>query len=318
MAQLVGLGEINPTGGTVAAGGGTTVEVELNAVATSVALNDGSSVPMWGYQCGTDSLGHPTSLACAPLNPAASNATSAIKPWSPVVITAMAGQSLAIDLTNSLSFTAGTGTNTLPTSLVIVGQLGGGLGTVRTTAPSPVHADLGVSWAAPNTPGGSNPTFTPPPQGPRVQSFATEVAFGTTTRLVWNNLKAGTYLIESGTHPSIQGPMGLYGILVVTTAPTGTAPGIAYVTGTTKTPVNYNAEIPLLLSEIDPGQNTAVDTAVRTAGFSETAVVGGAPTAVAAVTVTSGGANYSTAPTVTISGGGGTNATATAVIDTTS
>ena len=35
-------------------------------------------------------------------------------------------------------------------------------------------------------------------------------------------LSPGTYLIESGTHPSIQGPMGLYGILVVTAAPTAT------------------------------------------------------------------------------------------------
>jgi len=59
-----------------------------------------------------------------------------------------------------------------------------------------------------------------------VQSFSTEVAVGTPASLCWGvcgaggaALKPGTYLIESGTHPSIQGPMGLYGILVVTTAP---------------------------------------------------------------------------------------------------
>ena len=38
----------------------------------------------------------------------------------------------------------------------------------------------------------------------------------------------GTYLIESGTHPSIQGPMGLFGILVVTTAPSRRHGGTAY------------------------------------------------------------------------------------------
>ena len=69
--------------------------------------------------------------------------------------------------------------------------------------------------------------------------------------------RPGTYLIESGTHPSIQGPMGLYGILVVT-APhaSGAAAGTAYPG------VSYNAEVPLLLSEIDPVQNNAVSTAV--------------------------------------------------------
>src|SRR5207248_3476308 len=80
-------------------------------------------------------------------------------------------------------------------------------------------------------------------------------------------LKPGTYLIESGTHPSIQGPMGLYGILVVTAAPSGGTAGTAYGTGATA--VTYNAEIPLLLSEIDPVQNAAVSAAVNTAGFSE-------------------------------------------------
>jgi hypothetical protein len=313
LAQL-NLGELNPTGGTVAAGGGTTVEVELNAVATSLALNDGSIVPMWGYQCGANSL------ACTRLNPAVSGA-SPIKPWSPIVITAMAGQNLAIDLTNSLSFTAGTGTNTLPTSLVIVGQLGGGLGTGATSTPAPDHTNAQtLTWPI------ADPTVkgSPPLQGTRVQSFATEVAAGTTTRLVWNNLKAGTYLIESGTHPSIQGAMGLYGILVVTTPPAGNAPGIAYGTGATA--VNYNAEVPLLLSEIDPVQNTAVQTAVTTAGFSETAAFNLRDN-VASVGITpctpptpcsNEGSGYVAGDVVNLVGGGGIGATAqVATVDTT-
>jgi len=72
-------------------------------------------------------------------------------------------------------------------------------------------------------------------QGNRVRSFGTEVAATpattgqTPTALTWGGtgqppLRPGTYLLESGTHPSIQVPMGLYGILVVTTAPaTGAA-----------------------------------------------------------------------------------------------
>ena len=65
--------------------------------------------------------------------------------------------------------------------------------------------------------------------------------------------------------------MGLYGILVVTTAPTtaGCAPGTAYPG------VTYSSEVPLVFGEIDPVQNNAVSAAVNHPGFSETAVWSG-------------------------------------------
>jgi hypothetical protein len=320
--QLAQISLIDQNPGAVAAGPGATVEVELTAAVSSLALPDGTSVPMWGYRCGANSL------ACQSLNPNAQSGT-----WSPVVITALAGQNLAIDLTNNLSFPMGGGANSVPTSLVIVGQLGGGLGGTDPQScadplhaglvhgarcvPSPDHAQLGVTWATTNTAGGSNPTFSPPPQPPRVQSFATEVAAGATARLVWNNLRAGTYLIESGTHPSIQGPMGLYGILVVTTPPTALAPGVAYGTGASA--VTYNAEIPLLMSEIDALQNATVQAAVTTAGFSETATfnlrdnigsVGPAPAANCAPAASCGGKGYTAGDPVTLTGGGGSGASA--------
>jgi hypothetical protein len=76
--------------------------------------------------------------------------------------------------------------------------------------------------------------------------------------------------------------MGLIGMLVVTTPASGTTAGTAYPgsgTGTTAVPaVTYNAELPLEFSEIDPVQNNAVNTAVNTAGFSETRVWSGLPT----------------------------------------
>ncbi len=264
--------------------------------------------------------------------------------WAPPVIRVAAGSSLTINLTNGLSFAAGTGTNSIPTSLVIVGQLGGGLGAAPTRTPSPVHSAQGSTWPASgpagdsvgavsvinggsgyasaptvlfNGGGGSgasataavsggkvvgitmiaggsgytsaptvsfsggggtgatanaglvdatpagNATFTPPLQPDRVQSFATEVAAGATSALTWANLRPGTYLINSGTHPSIQVPMGLYGVLVVTQAG---YPG-----------VNYDADATLLLSEIDPVQNQSIASAVATAGFSETKVWSGQP-----------------------------------------
>src|SRR5437016_2979584 len=238
--------------------------VSLTAGPTSVTLPNGSVVPMWGYSCGAA-----VTATCAPLNPASAATATTPATWSPVVITAVPGHDLTIRLTNNLSCLNG---NSVPTSLVIVGQLGGGLGTTATSTNSPTHSVQGATWpvADPTT------TNTPPTQGSRVHSVSTEVAAGATASLTWTavNLRPGTYLIESGTHPSIQGPMGLYGILVVTTAPVaGTSRGVAYSTPL----VNYDADLPLLFSEIDPVQNNAVSTAVNTAGFTETAVWSGQP-----------------------------------------
>jgi len=244
-------------------------QVNLTAGPANATLPDGSVVPMWGYSCGAAATG--SAATCVALNPA----SALVGGWSPVIITVPAGQGLTINLTNSLSFAGGT----VPTSLVIVGQLGGGLGTPGGFTTSPSHANAqSVTW--PIVDGGT--TGTPPAQGPRVQSFSTEVAAGATTGLTWTALRPGTYLIESGTHPSIQGPMGLYGMLVVTTAPVAGAAGTAYpgsAVGITPVvpSVTYNAEIPLLLSEIDPVQNNAVAKAVTLSGFSETTVWSGQP-----------------------------------------
>jgi hypothetical protein len=276
-------------------------QINLTAGPATATLPDGSTVPMWGYSCNATQVAGSTAT-CASLNPAVTAATPTL--WSPVVITipytesapGVSNTSLTINLTNNLQF----GANGVPTSLTIVGQLGGGLGAAGagctggatcTTSPDHSGAQSNVTWPI-AAPGGG--TGTPPAQGPRVQSFGAEVSAvaATTTPtcsapsagpvsgcavLTWSALRPGTYLIESGTHPSIQGPMGLYGILVVTTAPAGTTAGTAYGTPGTATAVSYNAEIPLLLSEIDPVQNTTVSAAVNTATFSETAVWSGQP-----------------------------------------
>ncbi len=133
-------------------------QVNLTAGPATLTLPDGQSLPMWGYSCGTAS-----GATCAALNAGAAGA------WSPVVITgpysASTGASLTINLTNNLSFTPGK----IPTSLVIVGQLGGGLGDVtqRTTTSSPDHsqAQAATTWPI----AGTGASSTPPPQGPRVQ-----------------------------------------------------------------------------------------------------------------------------------------------------
>ena len=317
---------------------------------TSVTATAGAVVS-GGQVVGFNVTNHGAGYTAAPtvtISGAGSGAVAAAAPaWSPVLITVpfvTGGASLTISLTNNLSFTpaAGGSANNVPTSIVIVGQVGGGLGGSRTTTPSPDHSNAQgcPTWfiASGATPPGvpctaqqAGSSGIPPAQGPRVQSMATEVtavAPGTagSTSLMWSNLRPGTYLLESGTHPSIQVPMGLIGMLVVTTAPTGTgtataAAGTAYpaVAATTKTgaipAVQYNAEIPLEFSEIDPVQNNAVDLAVRTAGFSETAVWTRMNTgSITSLNLTSGGSGY-TAPlsvAITTAGaGGGGAATAT-------
>src|SRR5437763_1060121 len=210
--------------------------VNLSVGPATATQPDGTAVPMWGYSCAGVPVG---TGSCSALNPAANIAatpnTTSTTLWSPVVITVATGQDLTITLTNNLTFAGGN----IPTSLVIVGQLGGGLGTTATSSASPNHANAQpLTWPIAGDAAGAPVTGvgTPPVQGHRVQSFSTEVAVGTPASLCWGltctvpspALKPGTYLLESGTHPSIQGPMGLYGILVVTTAPRGTIAGPAY------------------------------------------------------------------------------------------
>src|SRR5713101_7651269 len=257
-------------------------QVNLTAAPTTTTLPDGTTVQMWGYSCGTAAANTAPAATCTALNPASvSTVVGVPSTWSPVVITVPTGQILQINLTNNLSFlpTGGTTPYNIPTSLVIVGQLGGGLGTTATSTTSPDHSlAQQLTWPI-AAPGAAN---TPPAQGSRVQSFSTEVAAGATTSLTWTAPRPGTYLLESGTHPSIQGPMGLYGMVVVTTAPVGTTAGTAYpgsAVGVTPVvpAVTYNAEIPLMLSEIDSVQNKAVAKALTLPGFSETTVWSGQP-----------------------------------------
>src|SRR4051812_22227733 len=130
-------------------------QINLTAGPTTISLPDGASVPMWGYSCGAAA---PSSTAsCARLNPSGSG-------WSPVVITVPSSASggLQINLTNNLTFSG----NALPTSLTIVGLVGGGLGTPGASDASPTHAAAQtITW-----PASDSGTFgTPPTQGPRVR-----------------------------------------------------------------------------------------------------------------------------------------------------
>jgi len=98
-------------------------------------------------------------------------------------------------------------------------------------------------------PVGSAPVWTDGSSGPRtdltqrVRSFTNEAPVGGTATYTWNFLKAGTYLYQSGTHPSKQVQMGLYGALKI-----GTYHGT-------------RAETMILFSEIDPALHDPTPTA---------------------------------------------------------
>jgi len=249
--------------------------VNLSAVPQSTLLPDGQTVPMWGYTCGPVSG---TGASCTALSGSPQTGGTT---WQPPLITVPAGQTLKITLTNNLSFNSGL--NLVPTSITIDGQLGGGLGAAPTRMPSPTHGPQGTTWpgttgdadASNCAAGGYSPdkaTFCPPAQVRRVRSFGTEVTVGTPVDLCWGStcstpgghadLRPGTYLIRSGTEPSIRGPMGLYGVLVVVDP--ASTPSTPQAYGTT-----FDKDAALLLSEIDQVQNRAVDQAVNTSGFSD-------------------------------------------------
>ena len=271
--------------------------VNLTAAQQATTLPDGNTVPMWGWTCGAAAAA-PSAATCSALTyntaTGAHGAQTGGTTWQPPLIVVpyvAAGTSLTINLTNSLP---------VETSLVIIGQSGGGLG-AATSGAGPAGTFGPAREAGPRTDGahgGQTATtwtivvpgsFTPPTQGERVRSFVPEVAgvssVGTTPAVgaySWTGLKPGTYLIRTGTYPSIQGPMGLYGVLVVTRAPVTGTPGLAYpVTGSTAGGVTYDADVVALESEIDARQNRmvaalfpsggAAGTATANPGFSETA-----------------------------------------------
>jgi hypothetical protein len=140
----------------------------------------------------------------------------------PPVIKAVAGDSLTINLTNNIVQE--------PVSLVINGQQASEAGSMV-----PVWLD-----------GSSGPRST---TAQRVRSFTHEAAAsGGTATYEWASLRAGTYLVQSGTHPSVQMPMGLSAVLKV-----DAAPNQAY--GSTSA---YDGEAVLLFSEVSFDLNNAV------------------------------------------------------------
>ncbi len=158
--------------------------------------------------------------------------------WSaPLTIDATAGTALTVNIKNCLG---------APVSVFIPGQ---------TKATTPVWTD-----GSTGSRGGD--------LGKRVRSFDAETAPGAVGSYTWPNVKDGTYLVHSGTHPQVQVQMGLYATLAVDSE---LGPGCAYSRDGLNCDLAYDQSGVFLFSEIDPALHTAVQSgAYGTAAYPST------------------------------------------------
>jgi FtsP/CotA-like multicopper oxidase with cupredoxin domain len=163
------------------------------------------------------------------------------------VLRAAQGDTLIVHLQNllrrggtpiSLPDVAAYGGLPVPTSLMIPGLSSPGFQAGATAAgvcPSTPSAPVEVAG------------------GGRIRSFTSEVANAASAAAAvgtycWANLKPGTFLYQSGTHPALQVQMGLYGALVVS----GAAGSCGAGTRCAYPNVAFDREVVAVFSEIDP------------------------------------------------------------------
>ncbi len=178
-----------------------------------------------------------------------------------IALLTLAGQASAI----TYDLCTGTTTKTMPDTTVIP-MWGYGIDTGGACVPTVPGPELTVppgdntltinlrnelteevSIVIPGQQAVMTPVFFTDGQGrQRVRSFTHVTA--TTGVYSWNNLKPGSYLYMSGTHPAVQVQMGLYGAVTHDAAAGEAYPGLA-----------YDSEVTLLYSEIDPALHAAVD-----------------------------------------------------------
>jgi hypothetical protein len=191
--------------------------VTLCAEPYQQALPAVGNVWMWGYRQATDSA------ACA------TGAGVGISSPGPLITVPAADTTLQVTLVNNL---------TVPTSIVLAGQA---MPLDASTPMAPVHAlDLVGGACSPAA----------DPQNCRVRSFTGETAPGASRTYTFANLRPGTYLYQSGTHPQVQIQMGLFGMA---RHDAGTAGQLFAGTGAA-----YDADVPVVVSEIDPDQHALI------------------------------------------------------------
>lgn len=209
--------------------------VTLCAEPYTLDLPGTPGVAMWGYREVTD----PASCSTA-----GGLRASAAAP----VITLPAGDStLAVTLVNRLA---------VPTSVVITGG-------------QPLPGDGGAPVSAVDLVGPS----CDPAAGTvadrlacRVRSFTGETEPGATRTYTFDNLRPGTFLLQSGTHPQVQVQMGLSALIKEDAPPVDVGSRRLYAAAASDTNANFDVDVGVLLSEIDPAQHALIAATLGTDG----------------------------------------------------
>jgi len=207
---------------SIAAGTASAATVDLCAGKTTMDLPDGSSVPMWGYASGGATAGVCDGTITFP---------------GPQISVLAGDASLTITLTNTLLE---------PTSIVIPGMAMPAGGPTWDDDSTPLNKCAVMKDYPDNC--------EPDEMAKKVRSFGAETAAGDPVDYSWTDVRPGTFIYHSGTHPQKQVYMGLYGAVTQdAVAATLTTPAEAYPG------VEYFNEVVLFYSEIDPVLNAAVE-----------------------------------------------------------
>lgn len=190
-------------------------------------------VPMWGYRVAADAPACAVSVV----------RSSAAAP----VITMPAGDStLSVTLVNRLA---------VPTSVVIAGQA--------------LPADGGPAVMAEDLIGPScDPTTMAMParMACRVRSFTGETDAGATRTYTFTNLRPGSFLLQSGTHPQAQVQMGLVALLKQDAAPLDLTARRLYGAAATDVNASFDVDATALLAEVDVAQHNRIQSTLGTTG----------------------------------------------------
>lgn len=218
--------------GSAQAGAAT---VTLCAEPYTLDLPGAPGVAMWGYRQVADGS------SCTA---AGGQRSSAAAP----VITLPAGDTtLAVTLVNRLE---------VPTSVVLTGG-------------QPLPGDGGAPVSAVDLIGPS----CDPAAGSvaerlacRVRSFTGETEPGAARTYTFDNLRPGTFLLQSGTHPQVQVQMGLSALVREDAPPVSVTSRRLYPAPASDTNANFDVDVGVLLSEIDPAQHALIAGTLGTSG----------------------------------------------------
>ena len=134
-----------------------------------------------------------------------------------------------------------------------------------------IHLDNNLTVPISIVINGQNAVMTPVrnPDG-RIRSFTheTEPNNPAPVNYTWANVRPGTYIYQSGTHPAVQVQMGLYGGVVK-----DYAAGNDSIAGYVYQNIPYEVGVPLFFSEIDPALHNAVDTGNYGPGLAMTSTI---------------------------------------------